>query len=196
MSSVQSGLVGFGSRAFRDDPDEGLVNRENLGYAPMELFLIESHDRGKTWTMPRRISPPLVGPTFEACHNIVELPSGRWLAPTSTWRGWNGELPGGRKTVVLISEDQGPSWPDYGVVFDGTEEGTFHWEQSVVPLGNDNVLSLAWVHHPPTGGNLPNRFTVSRDGGRTFDPPPRDRHRRSDLLGAPAERRTHLSGIP
>ena len=171
ISRVSSGLVGFGGRYWRDNPEEGLLNRANLGYVPMELILVRSTDNGKTWSAPETVAPPLVGPAFETCHNIVELPNGRCLAPTSTWRGWDGELPNGEKGFVLISDDQGKTWPSYGVTFDGDAEGLIHWEQSVVFLGGDDVLSIAWVYNPATGKNLANRFSVSHDAGKTFGPP-------------------------
>ena len=170
-SRVAGGLVGFGARVYRDNPEEGVVNRANLGYVPMDLILVRSRDAGRTWTRPQAIQPPLVGPAFETCHPIVELPSGRWLGPTSTWPGWNGELPNGHKTIVLISENRGRTWPEYGVIFDGTAEGLIHWEVSVVPLGGARVLAVAWVYHPQSGKNRPNRFAVSEDGGRHFGPP-------------------------
>jgi sialidase-1 len=170
LSKVATGLVGFGFRGWRDDPNEGVVNRANLGYVPMELILVRSRDSGHTWSRPTVIRPSLEGPAFETCHGIVELPSGRWLAPTSTWRGWNGELPSGHKTVVLISDDRGRTWARHGVAFDGDAEDLRHWEVSVVPLGGETVLAVAWVYHEASGRHRPNRFALSRDGGQTFGP--------------------------
>ncbi len=111
-------VVGFGGRYYRDDPEEGLVNRANLGYVPMDLILLRSGDGGRTWQGPEVVSPPLVGPSFEICHRIVELADGRWLAPTSTWKGWNGEAPEGMKAIALVSHDRGGAWPDYLTVVD------------------------------------------------------------------------------
>jgi hypothetical protein len=164
-------LVGFGARFYRDDPEEGLQNRATLGMVPMDVILLRSTDGGRSWSGPEVVTPPLVGPSFEVCHAIVELPDGRWLAPTATWRGWDGEAPSGIKAVALISHDRGRTWPEYGVTFDGGEAGIIHWEQSVVPLGGDRLLAVAWAHDPETGRNLPTPYTISHDGGRTFAPP-------------------------
>lgn len=164
-------MVGFGARSYRDDPEEGLTNRETLGFVPVDLILSKSDDRGAAWSQPEVIDPPLVGPGFEICHSIIELASGRRLAPTSTWRGWNGELPNGEKALVLISDDAGKTWHDYGVTFDGGEAGILHWEQSVVPLGGDDLLAVAWAHDAKNGQNLPTPFSLSHDGGQTFSSP-------------------------
>ena len=164
-------LIAFGARMYRDDPDQGVLNRETLGLVPMDLILLRSQDGGRAWRGPYVIEPPLAGPSFEICHSILELPDGRWLAPTATWRGWNGERPSGEKSVVLISEDRGLTWPRYGVSFDGSAEGIIHWEQSVVALGGEELLAVAWAHDPEAGRNLPTPYTFSHDGGLTFEPP-------------------------
>lgn len=171
-SKVSDGsLVGLGARFYRDNPDEGIGNRETLGIVPMDLILMRSTDKGRTWQGPAVITPPLKGPAWEVCHSILELPSGRWLAPTATWRGWNGESPSGEKTVLLISEDKGHTWPSYGLIFDGSQTGFIHWENSVVALATDRLLAISWVYDPKTQKNLPNEYALSGDGGTTFSAP-------------------------
>lgn len=167
-------LTGFGARYHRDDFEEGLVNRDNLGYVSMDLLLLRSRDRGKTWDAPREISPPLVGPSFEMCHGIVELPDGRWLAPTSTWRGWHGESPHGMQAVALVSQDRGKTWPERLSVMNGAADGLIYWEQSLVLLAGaanaGKLLAVCWAFDEPTGKSLPNRYAISHDG-RTFSAP-------------------------
>lgn len=163
-------LTGFGARHFRDRPDEGLVNRENLGYGPMELFLIRSHDEGRTWTKPAPIVPPLVGPSFEMCHSIVELSDGRWLAPTSTWRGWNGEAPNGMQAVALVSRDEGQTWPEFLRLADRYRDGVICWEVSLVELPNGQLLSVCWAFDERAGRSRPNLYSYSADGTHFSEP--------------------------
>lgn len=162
-------LVGFGSRAYRDDPEQGLVNRENLGYAEMDLILLTSRDGGRTWDGPRTIEPPLVGPAFEICHGVRELGDGRWLAPTSNWKGWNGDAPNGMNAVALVSYDRGATWPEAITVMAAYDEGIIHWEQSLVELGDGRLLSVAWAVEERSGKTLPTPYAVS-DDGRRFGP--------------------------
>ena len=164
-------LVGFGGLIYRDDPEEGVLNHQTLGFAPMDLILVRSLDQGSSWTAPEIIRPPLASPAWEICHSIVEAPDGRWLAPTATWRGWNGENPAGEQAVVLISEDSGKTWPSFARTFDGRDTGLIHWEQSLVPLKDGRLLALSWVHDPTSGKNLPTPYALSSDGGQTFGPP-------------------------
>ena len=169
-------LLGFGSRAYRDDSEQGLVNRETLGYAEMDLILLKSHDRGRTWEGPTTIEPPLVGPGFEMCHGIRELRDGRWLAPTSTWKGWNGETPNGMSAFALVSHDRGQTWPEAIQVMDAYDQGIIHWEQSLVELDDGRLLSVAWAVREESGQTLPTPYALSNGSGRFGAPRPAGIH--------------------
>jgi BNR repeat-like domain len=171
LSQADGKIVAFGNIHHRERQHEGLVNRATLGFVSTDLVLMRSQDRGRTWSSAERIVPTLESPAWETCHHVVELRSGRWLAPTSTWRGWNGEHPTGEQTVALISDDRGRSWPRYGRIFDGRASGLIHWEVSVVQLHDGPVVAVAWVHDPRTQADHPNRFAISSDDGETFGEP-------------------------
>ena len=100
-------LAAFGAVWDRSRADEGLTNPETLGFVETQLILLRSPDGGRTWQGPQPIDPPLAGPSFEICSPILPLRDGRWLAPTATWKGWNGECPNGMKALALVSRDRG-----------------------------------------------------------------------------------------
>jgi sialidase-1 len=164
-------LVGFGGLYHRRDLEAGLLNRENFGFVPTDLFIVRSSDQGHSWSSPEMINPPLASPAWEICHSVVELRSGRWLAPTSTWRGWNGENPSGEQAVALISDDRGHSWPMFGRIFDGRETKRCHLEVSVVELADGRILAVGWVRNVDTSTNFSSEYCVSRDQGETYSPP-------------------------
>jgi hypothetical protein len=168
LSQAGGEVVAFGNIHHRERQDEGLVNRATLGFVDTHLVLARSQDRGLSWSSAEHIVAPLESPAWESCHHVVELRSGRWLAPTSTWRGWDGEHPAGEQTVALISDDRGRGWPRYGRIFDGRASGLIHWEVSVVQLRDGPVLAVAWVHDPRTQADYPNQFAISSDDGETF----------------------------
>lgn len=98
--------------------------------------------------------------------------AGRFLGRAgATWRDWEGRLPNGEQSLILISQDQGHSWTEFVRTFDGRRSGLIHWEQSVVILEDGTVAVVAWVFDPVTGKTLPNVFTTSSDGGRSFAEP-------------------------
>ena len=171
ISIVPGGeVVAFGARFDRSNTEEGLTNPETLGFVPTELFLFRSGDGGRTWSGPEFVDPPLVGPSFEICAPVLPLEDGRWLAPTSTWRGWDGECPNGMKAIALVSYDRGRTWPEYVDVMDGRERGIIYWEQKIIKLEGSRLLSVAWAFHEPSGEDLPNAYSISEDCGRSFGP--------------------------
>lgn len=173
IGQVNDGMVvGFGGRYFRDDPEEGLVNRANLGYVPMDLVLLRSGDHGRTWQGPQTIQPPVVGPSFEICHRIIETRDGRWLAPTHHWRGWNGEQPNGMKAIALVSYDRGETWPESLEVCDQFAEGRFSWEQGLTELNDGRLLAVVWNYDERAGHSRPNQYVIADDGVHFSAPRP------------------------
>jgi len=163
-------LIATGARAYRRPDTDSLVNRDTLGFVPVELILLRSNDDGRSWTSPEVVTPPLEGPSFEICHAVIVLRDGRWLWPTATWRGWDGYAPNGMKAIALVSTDNGKTWPEYIDVLDQYERGVFSWEQSIVQLRDGRLLQVAWAYIESTGRHEPTPYTISADG-RTFSAP-------------------------
>lgn len=163
-------LIAMGGRFYRDNPEEGLANRKNLGYTEMDVICLTSADQGRTWNGPHTVTTPLVGPAFETCHAPLELADGRWLWPTSTWRGWNGQEPNGMKAVAFVSHDRGRTWPEYLDLMDQYKQGLFSWEISLVQTADKRLLATVWAFDEPKGVTRGVFYTVSADG-RTFSPP-------------------------
>ena len=165
-------LVIFLMRHVRSDhPNEGLCNPDTLGFVPTELVLLRSTDKGKTWSVPERIDPPLVGPSFELCCPITVLSDGRWLLPTSTWPGWDGECPNGIRMVAFESRDNGATWPQYFDVMNEAEGTVYFWESKIVELPDERLLAVAWVHDEESACDRPNHYSLSDDGGVTWSAP-------------------------
>lgn len=165
-------LVSMVVRSRREGhPEEGLANPENLGFVPTELLLLRSHDRGRSWSAPEKVEPPLEGPSFEACSAIVPLKDGRWIWPTSTWRGWDGHSPNGMKMIALVSHDQGRSWPEYMDIMDGNAEQVIYWEGKVLELSSGLLLAVSWAYDEQQSRDRSNHYSVSADGGRTWSAP-------------------------
>jgi|GEM_PF-186325 len=176
--TIDGTLIGLGGLFDRSNVEEGLANPKTGGFVPMKLYTIQSRDDGKNWTKPCFIQPPLIGPAFEVCSPILARKNGEWLAPVSTWKGWNGDNPTGMKAILLHSKDGGVTWPDYTVVMDRYQEGIVHWEIKLVELGRYRLMAVCWTHNLKTGQDLPNHYVISEDGGRNFSQP-----RSTELLG-------------
>ncbi len=158
------------SASDRPDPHIGSVNPVNLGHVPNRMSLHMSDSGGERWEQPCEIKSPLVGPTFELCSPIVILSDGRWLLPTSTWRGWNGDAPNGMKAVAFISDDQGATWPRYVDVMDGTGDNVLFWEQKIIEINRDRLLAVSWAYHEPEKCDRPNHFALASRESLAFSP--------------------------
>ena len=165
-------LVAFIARFYRDDPEQGIWNPDTTGLAEMDLMVARSTDDGWTWQELQQISPPLVGQPFEVCHTIVELADGRWLAPVSCLRCWDGAAPNGLKVIAMVSADQGVTWSTYIDILDDSANGIVHFEQSVVQLADERLLAVGWAFDERSGKTKAVNYAVSQDG-KTFSTPPR-----------------------
>jgi sialidase-1 len=165
-------VVAFMVRHDRSDhPEEGLTNHENLGFVPTELLILRSADYGHTWTEPETVVPPVVGPAFEHSSPIVQLKDGRWIWPTSTWRGWNGDCPGGMRVLALVSHDRGKTWPEHMEVMNMSGNRVTIWESKIVELPDGRLLAAGWPYSETTGKDLPNHYAISNDGSTTWTAP-------------------------
>ncbi len=157
-------LIAMGGRIFRDDPEVGIINRENLGYVETELIVLRSHDEGRTWEGPETVRPSLPGGRFEICHSVVELADGRLLFPTAMFKTWEGEAPYGVRAVALVSHDKGETWPEHLDVIDQYDRGLTSWEQSLRQLPDGRLLAVCWALNEGTGRSEPTPYALSEDG--------------------------------
>jgi sialidase-1 len=173
ITALPSGeVIAFMVRADRTGhPDEGLTNEKTLGFVPTELLILRSQDFGHTWSEPKLLEPPLVGPSWELCSPIIVLKDGRWILPTSTWRSWEGECPNGIRMVAFVSHDQGRTWPEYMSVLGDGAQPVIYWESKILELPDGRLLASAWAYDEAAKVDLPNQYTLSADGGKTWLPP-------------------------
>jgi hypothetical protein len=151
--------------------DDGLTSHETLGFVPTELLLLRSRNQGRTWSGPDPMALPLVGPSFEICCPITVLRDGRWLIPTQTWPGWDGDCPNGIRMIALVSHDQGQTWPEYLNVMSEPEGRLYFWESKIVELTDGRLLAVAWAYDDVRKADRPNQYALSNDGGRHWSAP-------------------------
>jgi len=164
-------LVSFLIKYNRSREGEGLTNPENLGFVETELFIARSNDGGQNWSALERIEPPLVGPNFEMNSPITFLKDGRWLLPTSTWRGWDGYCPNGMKAVAFVSYDCGKTWTEYVDVMKDTNNQIIYWESKVLELKDKRLLAVSWAYNEKEKCDLHNQYAISNDYGKSFSKP-------------------------
>jgi hypothetical protein len=171
MSQVHDGsLVGFVNLLNRSDPNVPTTNRDSGGTVPREHAITRSSD-GEVWSPLEPIQPPLEWHCFGEPSPVLALSSQRWLLPSLTRLNWEGQCPYGLKSFVMISQDQGKTWPRYTDVFDLWSKKIITWEQKQTRLSDGRILAVTWAFNSATKQNLPNHYTFSLDEGDSYQAP-------------------------
>ena len=131
-----------------------------------EPVLCRSTDGGHTWSFPEVIPFQIAGP-YEISNPIVVTADGRWLAPAATL--YDGRY--GERVVLHESSDQGATWPSMYTVFQDPGTGIGYLEQKLIETEPGQMLAIAWVQDFARDTDLRNAFSVSTDGGRSWEGP-------------------------
>lgn len=152
----------------RSRENTGLTNPATTGFVPTELLLLRSFDHGCTWTNPEKIVPPLYGPCFDNS-NVFVLNDGSWNVPMTTWMDWDGNCTEGVRMVNIISKDKGQTWPEYVVAMEDKNQEIMYVDDKIIEMPDGRVVIVAWAINYKKGYDLPNQFTISCDGGKTYN---------------------------
>lgn len=171
MSRVHDGtLVGFVNLLNRSGPETATTNPENGGTVTREHAIIRSPD-GETWSQLQPFRPPLDWHCFGEPSPVLALCANRWLLPSLTRLNWQGQCPYGLKSFVMISADQGKTWPRSVDVFDLWSKRIITWEQKQTCLTDGRILAVTWAFNSHTKEDLPNLYTFLENGGESYGVP-------------------------
>jgi len=158
------------TRHERSSYDEGLTEGKSIAMLPMQIEQYRSTDHGATWQGPEVIAPPISGTSFEICSGFTFLPDGTFLWPTSTWPVAGTEVRvDGFRTGAFVSQDQGQSWAHWMPVF--PNDRYIYWESKIVPLPDQRLLAVSWVHDLEAGKDLPNHYALGNADGSLWTKP-------------------------
>lgn len=171
MSKATDGtLVGFVNLLNRSDPSALTTNPDPGGTVPRQHAIIRSAD-GEVWSPLEPFEPPLDWQCFGEPSPILALSADRWLLPSLTRLNWQGQCPYGLKSFVMISEDQGKTWPRSVDVFDLWSKRIITWEQKQTRLSDGRILAVTWAFDSVAKEDLPNLYTFSEDEGESYGNP-------------------------
>ncbi len=154
-----STVYAYGARLYR-------TPGQKFGHGRREAVLCVSDDWGRTWSGPRVVPMPVSCP-LEISHGVLPLSSGRLLAPAATLPDMDRL---GEQVFVAISDDGGLTWPSHSVVFEDPDRRLGYFEQKLAELEPGRVLATAWTVTLGDVADRPNSYTISDDGGTTWEP--------------------------
>ena len=159
----------FGERTPIDRVGETFWSEATQGLKQNELIWANSTDGGKTWTDPHVIPLPIPG-SAEVPAPMCVTRAGRWVACYAPYNTFDPNLVVQRNQIVaVISEDAGRSWRHTSMLsFERSDSGGA--EAWVVELADGRLLGTSWHMNHRDGGDYPNAYALSRDGGTTWQP--------------------------
>lgn len=160
-------LLALGYAYIRENEEFPIGNPETGGLLDDFVFYSISEDSGNTWSKLNKIDCSW-GPHIEASAPLTVLSDGSWITPITGFPKWNGEMTGKMCGRALISKDQGKTWNDDAICMDFDPEPVTCYEQRMCQLESGTIVCIGWNENTKTGERLPNHFTYSEDGGKTW----------------------------
>ncbi|MBQ4630272.1 MAG: exo-alpha-sialidase [Clostridia bacterium] len=163
-------LLAFGYGYIRENEDLPIGNPETGGLLDDFVFYSISKDGGNTWSELTEVDCAW-GRHVEASAPITVLADGTWITPITGFPKWNGEMTGKMCGRALVSKDNGKTWNDDAVCMDFDPNPVTCYEQRMCQLESGTIVCIGWNENTATGERLPNHFTYSEDGGKTWSEP-------------------------
>lgn len=161
LSRTQDGrLIAYGQKKYID-------NGTKFGRCKNEAVFCVADKQCKKWS-EAEIIPNNFGCPVEISNPIIELTNGHWLAPAALLS--NPERLG-EKVIVWESEDKGKSWNNYSTALADPNDKNGFFEQKIIETTPGKIFAFAWTVEMGSYQNLQNSFSVSEDGGKTWNGP-------------------------
>jgi hypothetical protein len=150
------------------DPAADFFNEQTQGLLDTRIFLARSHDGGHSWSTPQlvdtapfHVPTPLTGP-------ILRLPNGEWLMQFELNKSYDDVTEWHHSSIVMLSRDEGASWPEYSVASNDPDNRIFYWDQRPSVLSDGTLLNLFWTYDNVAAKYLNIHARRSQDGGRSW----------------------------
>jgi hypothetical protein len=138
---------------------------ERFGERRGESVFCRSIDNGRTWSAPTSV--PMPDCPIEVSHSIRPLASGRLLAPGAVLAE-KDRL--GEEMFVVISDDDGMTWPKRQTVFRDPAGKLGFWEHKFAEIAPGTIMAVAWTVTLGDYRDQCNSFCFSHNDGATWQP--------------------------
>jgi hypothetical protein len=142
----QGRLIGCFCWIDRSQPDRPLAHPQTQGTLPSRIFVMESHDGGRTWIERREIeSAPFAGVVTTG--PVLRLAGDILAVPCEAWKAYDDPSPGQHHALLRLSTDAGGTFKHTAVTAHDPEGHRFYWDQrlTVDPV-TGRIAALFWTH--------------------------------------------------
>ena len=163
-------LISIGYGFERKDESLPIGNPKTGGLLDDFIFISRSTDGGKTFSKLEKVDSKM-SPHAEASAPITVLKNGDLITPITAFPDWDGNMHSEMCGRALYSSDGGKSWSDDAVCMRFSSGKITCYEQRMCQLESGAIIDIAWCEDTESGKRLPNHFTASFDGGKTWTAP-------------------------
>ncbi|KKS44686.1 MAG: hypothetical protein A2Y13_02340 [Planctomycetes bacterium GWC2_45_44] len=173
FGSISKGTNGeylfFGQRTVIDKVGESFWCEATSGLKANELIWAKSCDNGATWSKFTVIPMPVPG-AAEAPGAMCVARDGSWYCCYSPYKTFNPDIAVKINQVIMLrSRDEGNTWEHKQMLtFDEPDSGGA--ESWITELGNSTLLGMSWHFNRTSGADYPNAYSLSFDGGSSWQP--------------------------
>ena len=155
--------------AQRFNPEEPLFHPETDGMQPCDVKVAKSSDSGGSWTRPKVLDyhhADVIAP-----QRCIILPDGKLGIPCETWHEWDKGFREGPSARLILSNDNGESWPEAASMAEDDKKECFYGDPRLTILPDNRIVALLWKHNFIAGKDLPIHRVESVDMGATWSQP-------------------------
>jgi hypothetical protein len=128
-----------------------MINPETTGTAPNCIFLMDSHDDGRTWTDPRPVDTAPF-PSVALMTAPLLLSDGRIAVVSEAWKTFDDPSYGEHSAILTISRDRGHTFEPSVVVAHDPANRLLFWDQRpAVDPETGRLIALFWTHDREVG---------------------------------------------
>ena len=148
-----------------------MINPATTGTAPNRIFLMDSHDDGRTWTNRRAVdTSPFPSVALMAAPLI--LSDGSVAVVSEAWKAYDDAGYGKHSAILTLSQDGGYTFDPSIVVAHDPANRLLFWDQRpAVDRETGRLVAMLWTHDREAGQDRNAHIAWSGPDGKSWSYP-------------------------
>lgn len=145
-------------------------NPDTGGTRESDKVIFISRDDGRSWSDPKLLEIPGIGPT-DTPSSIIELDDGRWWLGLELWKNWTDSSPLHIKGYSTFSDDMGDSWTSPVIRDSANNSNKMFSHTRYTKMLDGRIAGLQWAQKPGSAEDYDLHLTISDRKGTSWSIP-------------------------